>query len=114
MIKIINRNLGDGIIYKEYRNIEGELIQSITFTNGVIFSNGFEMGKSVIANYYIPESLLVLEKDVMFKQNETVFFGQTAEIDLEGGNIVIFFARDCHLEILRKRESDLDFDLSLD
>ena len=34
--------------------------------------------------------------------------------DLEGGNIVIFFARDCHLEILRKRERDLDFDLSLD
>ena len=34
--------------------------------------------------------------------------------DLEGGNINIFFARDCHLEILRKREKDLDFDLSLD
>ena len=34
--------------------------------------------------------------------------------DLEGGNIIIFFARDCHLEILRKREKDLDFDLSLD
>ena len=34
--------------------------------------------------------------------------------DLEGGNIVICFARDCHLEILRKREKDLDFDLSLD
>ena len=34
--------------------------------------------------------------------------------DLEGGNIVIFFARDCHLEILRKREKDLDFDLSLE
>tara|TARA_B100000029_G_scaffold386678_1_gene382554 strand:+ start:2388 stop:3365 length:978 start_codon:yes stop_codon:yes gene_type:complete len=34
--------------------------------------------------------------------------------DLEGGNIVIFFARDCHLSILRKREIDLDFDLSLD
>ncbi len=34
--------------------------------------------------------------------------------DLEGGNIVIFFARDCHLEILRKREIDLNFDLSLD
>ena len=34
--------------------------------------------------------------------------------DLEGGNIVIFFARDCHLQILRKREIDLDFDLSLD
>ena len=34
--------------------------------------------------------------------------------DLEGGNIVIFFARDCHLEILRKRENDLDFDLSLE
>ena len=34
--------------------------------------------------------------------------------DLEGGNIVIFFARDCHLEILRKREKDLNFDLSLD
>ena len=25
--------------------------------------------------------------------------------DLEGGNIVIFFARDLHLEILRMRES---------
>ncbi len=34
--------------------------------------------------------------------------------DLEGGNIIIFFARDCHLEILRKREKDLNFDLSLD
>ncbi len=34
--------------------------------------------------------------------------------DLEGGNIVIFFARDCHLEILRKREQDLNFNLSLD
>ena len=34
--------------------------------------------------------------------------------DLEGGNIVIFFARDCHLEILRKREKDLNFDLSLE
>ena len=27
--------------------------------------------------------------------------------DLEGGHIVIFFARDLHLEILRKREKDL-------
>ena len=34
--------------------------------------------------------------------------------DLEGGNIVIFFARDLHLEILRKRENDLSFNLSLD
>ena len=34
--------------------------------------------------------------------------------DLEGGNIVIFFARDCHLEILRKREKDLSFNLSLE
>ena len=34
--------------------------------------------------------------------------------DLEGGNIVIFFARDLHLEILRKREVDLNFSLSLD
>ena len=34
--------------------------------------------------------------------------------DLEGGNIVIFFARDLHLEILRKRENDLNFNLSLD
>ena len=33
--------------------------------------------------------------------------------DLEGGNIVIFFARDLHLEILRKREVDLNFNLSL-
>jgi len=34
--------------------------------------------------------------------------------DLEGGNIVIFFAKDLHLEILRKREADLNFNLSLD
>jgi len=34
--------------------------------------------------------------------------------DLEGGNIVICFARDCHLEILRKRETDMNFDLSLE
>ena len=34
--------------------------------------------------------------------------------DLEGGHIVIFFARDLHLQILRKREKDLDFNLSLD
>jgi hypothetical protein len=34
--------------------------------------------------------------------------------DLEGGNIVIFFARNLHLEILRKREIDLNFNLSLD
>ncbi|OUW49068.1 MAG: hypothetical protein CBD56_01180 [Candidatus Pelagibacter sp. TMED196] len=34
--------------------------------------------------------------------------------DLEGGNIVIYFARDCHLEILRKREKDLNFNLSLE
>ena len=34
--------------------------------------------------------------------------------DLEGGNIVIFFARDLHLEILRKREEDLAFNLSLE
>ena len=34
--------------------------------------------------------------------------------DLEGGHIVILLARDLHLEILRKREKDLDFNLSLD
>jgi len=34
--------------------------------------------------------------------------------DIESGNIVIFFARDLHLEILRKREIDLNFNLSLD
>jgi len=34
--------------------------------------------------------------------------------DLERGNIVIFFAKDLHLEILRKREVNLSFNLSLD
>ena len=34
--------------------------------------------------------------------------------DLEKGNIVIFFAKDLHLKILRKREVDLTFNLSLD
>jgi len=34
--------------------------------------------------------------------------------DLEGGQIVIYFARDLHLRLVRKREEDLNFDLSLD
>ena len=34
--------------------------------------------------------------------------------DLEGGHIVIYFARNLHLKVMRKREEDLDFDLSLD
>ena len=33
--------------------------------------------------------------------------------DLEGGQIVIYFARNLHLNVMRKREEDLDFDLSL-
>ena len=34
--------------------------------------------------------------------------------DIESGNIVIFFAKDLHLKILRKREINLAFNLSLD
>ena len=34
--------------------------------------------------------------------------------DLEGGQIVIYFARNLHLKVMRKREEDLSFDLSLD
>ena len=34
--------------------------------------------------------------------------------NLEGANIVIYFAKNLHLEILRRREEDLDFNLSLD
>ena len=34
--------------------------------------------------------------------------------DLEGGQIIIYFARNLHLKVMRKREEDLDFDLSLD
>ena len=34
--------------------------------------------------------------------------------NLEGANIVIFFAKNLHLEILRKREEDLDYSLALD
>ena len=34
--------------------------------------------------------------------------------DLEGGQIVIYFARDLHLKVMRKREDDLNFDLSLE
>jgi len=34
--------------------------------------------------------------------------------DLEGGQIVIYFARDLHLKVMRKREKDLNFDLSLE
>ena len=53
---------------------------------------------------------------VPFYEMESLFLSGIYERygDLEGGNIVIFFARDLHLEILRKREIDLNFDLSLD
>ena len=34
--------------------------------------------------------------------------------DLEGGQIVIYFARNLHLKVMRKRENDLAFDLSLE
>ena len=34
--------------------------------------------------------------------------------DLEGGQIVIYFARNLHLEVMKKREEDLNFDLSLE
>ena len=51
-----------------------------------------------------------------FYEMESLFLSGIYERygDLEGGNIVIFFARDLHLEILRKREADLNFNLSLD
>ena len=59
----------------------------LIFTEGVIFSNGFEMGKSENANYYIVENMLIMNTDVMFKQNESVFFGESAEFDLANGNM---------------------------
>ena len=34
--------------------------------------------------------------------------------DLEGGQIVIYFARNLHLRVMRRREEDLNFDLSLE
>jgi len=34
--------------------------------------------------------------------------------DLEGGQIVIYFAKNLHLEVMKKREDDLNFDLSLE
>jgi hypothetical protein len=53
---------------------------------------------------------------VPFYEMESLFLSGIYERygDLERGNIVIFFARDLHLENLRKREIDLNFDLSLD
>ena len=33
--------------------------------------------------------------------------------DLEGGQIVIYFARNLHLNVMRKREEDLSFDFRL-
>ena len=56
-------DLGNGIIYKEYRNIEGELIQSITFENGVILSIQFyEDGKTVLQNNFEDGELTTVEK----------------------------------------------------
>ena len=34
--------------------------------------------------------------------------------DLEGGQIIIYFARNLHLRVMRRREEDLNFDLSLE
>ena len=59
----------------------------LVFIDGIIFSNGFEMGKSQKANYNIANGLIILREDVMFKQKESVFFGQTAEFDLNSNNM---------------------------
>ena len=59
----------------------------LVFIDGVIFSNGFEMGKSQKANYNIANGFIILREDVMFKQKESVFFGQTAEFDLNSNNM---------------------------
>ncbi len=54
----------------------------LIFTEGVLFTNGFEVGKSGKANYDIVSGFIILNEDVMFKQNSSVFFGQTAEFNL--------------------------------
>ena len=64
----------------------------LVFSNGVVFSNGFEMGKSEKANYNIANGIIILEEDVMFKQKESVFFGQTAVFDLDN-NFMSFKGR---------------------
>ena len=59
----------------------------LVFIDGVVFSNGFEMGKSQKANYNIANGFIILREDVMFKQKQSVFFGQTAEFDLNSNNM---------------------------
>jgi len=76
--------------------------------------NGFKK----LEKKYIEKTLLDNFIDLMpsFYEMESTFLSGIYKRygDLEGGNIVIFFARDLHLRILRKREIDLSFNLSLD
>lgn len=60
----------------------------LIFTDSVVFTNGFEIGKSEKANYYIQDGMIILEKDVMFKQGQSIFFGEKAEFDLDNGKMI--------------------------
>ena len=59
----------------------------LVFIDGVIFSNGFEMGKSQKANYNIANGFIILREEVMLQQKESVFFGPPAEFDLNSNNM---------------------------
>ena len=69
--------------------------------------------QKVIQDIFLKNSSKILP--AFFEMQSTFLSGIYKRYgDLEGGQIVIYFARNLHLKVMRKREEDLSFDLSLD
>ncbi len=72
-----------------------------------------KINHKVIEESFEKNSIKILP--IFFEMQSTFLSGIYKRYgDLEGGQIVIYFARNLHLKVMRKREEDLDFDLSLD
>ena len=83
----------------------------------VITNKNMELEKKIshrtIEENFEKNSIKILP--IFFEMQSTFLSGIYKRYgDLEGGQIVIYFARNLHLKVMRKREEDLDFDLSLD
>ena len=72
-----------------------------------------KINKKTIEEIFANNSNRILP--VFFEMQSTFLSGIYKRYgDLEGGQIVIYFARNLHLNVMRKREEDLSFDLSLE
>ena len=89
------------------------LTQNEQFKFDTIMEVGKKIGvKSIQDNFEKNFSKLL---PVFYEMQSTFLSGIYKRYgDLEGGQIVIYFARNLHLKVMRKREEDLSFDLSLE